>query len=73
MIELGNLSKVDRGEKHILPSLSPPRRSGEVGTGFRERGHEGLRDAVKWVRSLLVKYINSSQKYLTCPKHGTGF
>ena len=23
MIELGNLSKVDRGEKHILPSLSP--------------------------------------------------
>ena len=39
MIELGNLSKVDRGEKHILPFLSPhPRRSGEVGTGFRERG-----------------------------------
>jgi hypothetical protein len=75
MIELGNLSKVDRGEKHILPFLSPhPPKIRRSWDGFpRTRAHEGLRDAVKWVRSLLVKYINSSQKYLTCPKHGTGF
>ena len=41
MIELGNLSKVDRGEKHILPSLSPPEDQEKLGRVSANEGMKG--------------------------------